>query len=266
MIPLENIAVQAAHAGGDVIIRSLNRVHMLKVKSKGRNDYVTDVDRFAEEKIISVIRKAYPGHRFIGEESGQSGGSDDEVEWIIDPIDGTTNFIHGFPMISVSIAARLRGRLEVGVIYDPLRQELFTASRGNGAMLDNRKIRVTSPSSLEGCLVGTGFPYRENVAHLDAYLGMLRSISLKAAGIRRGGSAALDLAYVAAGRLDGFWELGLKLWDIAAGEIIIREAGGLISDIDGNETHRETGNVVAGSPKVFREILRSVAPFANELA
>lgn len=260
MTPLVNIAVQAARTGGDAIIRSMNRVHNLKVQSKGRNDFVTEVDKFVEDRIIEVIKKSYPHHNFIGEESGTTSGAEGEVEWIIDPIDGTTNFIHGFPAFAVSIAARHQGKMEAGVIYDPLRQELFTASRGNGAMLDERKIRVTSPNGLEGTLIGTGFPYRGDAEALDAYLGMLRDVSLKAAGIRRAGSAALDLAYVAAGRFDGFWEMGLKLWDIAAGELIVREAGGLISDIDGQETHLKTGNIAAGSPRVLRDILKALAP------
>ncbi len=260
MTPLVNVAIQAARTGGDIIIRSMNRVHNVKVQSKGRNDFVTEVDKFVEAKIIEVIKKSYPQHNFLGEESGSTAGRDGEVEWIIDPIDGTTNFIHGFPAFAVSIAARHNGKMEAGVIYDPLRQELFTASRGNGAMLDDRKIRVTKPNSLEGTLIGTGFPYRGDPEALDNYLGMLRDVSLKAAGIRRAGSAALDLAYVAAGRFDGFWEMGLKIWDIAAGELIVREAGGLISDLDGKETHLTSGNVAAGSGKVLRDILKTLAP------
>lgn len=265
MTPLVNIAIQAARVGGDVIIRSMNRVHNLKIEKKGHNDFVTEVDRFTEQKIIEVIRKAYPHHGFIGEESGVTKGKPDETEWIIDPIDGTTNFIHGFPVFSVSIAARRNGKLEAGVIYDPLRQELFTASRGNGAMLQDRKIRVTTPNSLEGCLIGTGFPYRDNPKHMDDYLAMQKAVSLKSAGLRRAGSAALDLAYVACGRLDGFWELGLKLWDIAAGELLIREAGGLICDVDGNETHATTGNVVAGSGKVMRDLLKTISPHCGNI-
>ncbi len=260
MTPLVNVAVEAARTGGDVIIRSMNRVHNLKVQSKGRNDFVTEVDKFVEAKIIETIKKSYPQHNFLGEESGQTSGNDGEVEWIIDPIDGTTNFIHGYPAFAVSIAARHKGKMEAGVIYDPLRQELFTASRGNGAMLDNRKIRVTTPKSLEGTLIGTGFPYRGDKAALDNYLGMLKDVSLKASGIRRAGSAALDLAYVAAGRFDGFWELGLKIWDIAAGELIVREAGGLITDLDGKETQLASGNVAAGSAKVLKDLLQTIAP------
>ncbi|MEM7081234.1 MAG: inositol monophosphatase family protein [Pseudomonadota bacterium] len=260
MTPLVNVAVQAARAGGDAIIRSMNRLHNLTVQSKGRNDYVTEVDKFVEARIIEVIKKSYPHHNFLGEESGTTTGQDGEVEWIIDPIDGTTNFIHGFPAFAVSIAARHHGKMEAGVIYDPLRQELFTASRGNGATLDDRKIRVTAPQGLEGTLIGTGFPYRGDPVELDNYLGMLRDVSLKVAGIRRAGSAALDMAYVAAGRFDGFWERGLKIWDIAAGELIVREAGGLVSDLDGQETHLTTGNVAAGSARVLRDLLKTLAP------
>ncbi|MFK8030729.1 MAG: inositol monophosphatase family protein [Gammaproteobacteria bacterium] len=263
MSPLVNVAVAAARIGGDVIIRSMNRVHNLKVETKGKNDFVTDVDKFVEAKIIESIKKSYPHHSFLGEESGSTSGDEGGVEWIIDPIDGTTNFLHGFPAFCVSIAARHKGKMEAGVIYDPLRQELFTASRGQGAMLDERKIRVTTPSSLEGTLIGTGFPYRGDPEALDNYINMFRDVSIKAAGIRRAGSAALDLAYVACGRFDGFWESGLKIWDIAAGELIVREAGGLICDLDGQENHLKTGNVAAGSSKVLRDILKTLAPYTK---
>jgi len=265
MTPLVNIGVSAAREAGDIIIRSLNLLHRIEVQSKGRNDFVTEVDRAAEQKIIEVIRKSYPDHSFIGEEFGDKRGSNEDFEWIIDPLDGTTNFIHGYPVFCVSIAVRLKGRLEAAVIYDPMRQEFFTASRGNGALLEERKIRVTKPTSLEGCLIATGFPYRDNSVHMDHYLAMQKAVSLKAAGLRRAGSAALDLAYVAAGRFDGFWELGLKLWDIAAGELILREAGGLISDLDGNETHNKTGNVAAGSAKVLRDLLQTVSPHYKQI-
>ncbi len=266
MSPLVNIGVLAARAGGDAIVRSMNKLHNIKVENKGRNDFVTEVDRFAEQKIIETIRGVFPQHSILAEESGASVGRDPDVEWIIDPIDGTTNFIHGFPVFCVSIAARKAGKLEAAVIYDPLRQELFTASRGNGAVLDNRKIRVTTPTSLEGCLIATGFPYREGGVDIDDYLGMMKAVSLKAAGVRRAGSAALDLAYVAAGRFDGFWELGLKIWDIAAGELLIREAGGLISDVHGDANHLSSGHVVAGSSKVFRDLLKTIAPHTKNIS
>ena len=196
-------------------MRSLPRLESIQVASKGRNDFVTDIDHAAEQEIITTIRRAYPDHGFLAEESGRSGS--DEFIWIIDPLDGTTNFVHGFPTFAVSIALEHRGRLEQAVVYDPMRQELFTASRGTGALLDGRRIRVSNHRSLEGALIGTGFPYRENARWLENYLAMLKTIMSMTAGIRRPGSAALDLSYVAAGRLDGFWEIGLHPWDTAAG-------------------------------------------------
>jgi myo-inositol-1(or 4)-monophosphatase len=179
--------------------------------------------------------------------------------WIIDPLDGTTNFMHGFPQFAVSIACQVEGKLDHAVIYDPMRQEIFTATRGSGAYLENRRLRVSNRRSLEGALIGTGFPYRENLHLLDPYLAMFKAVTLKTAGQRRPGAAALDLAYVAAGRTDGFWEFGLKAWDTAAGTLLIREAGGLVSTLDGAE-YKQNGNIVAGSPRVFNELLETIAP------
>lgn len=258
MQPLLNIAVRAARRAGDVIIRHMNFVHQLEVHSKGRNDFVSEVDRMAEAEIIAEIRKAYPDHAVLGEETGRDGEGD--ALWIIDPLDGTTNFLHGFPMFCVSIAFELRGRVEHAVVYDPMRQELFTASRGVGAQLDGRRIRVSTRKHLDGALIGTGFPYRSNIEWMDQYLKMFRGISEKVAGIRRAGSAALDLAYLAAGRLDGFWEFGLKRWDTAAGELLVREAGGLIGDLRGDDGFRDSGNVVAAPPKVFTALLAEIRP------
>jgi len=254
---LLNIAVRAARRAGEIIVRSMARLDSIAVDTKGRNDFVTDVDRAAEAEIIAIIRKHYPSHAILAEESGRTGES--ETEWIIDPLDGTTNFVHGFPVFSVSIACQQRGRLEHAVIFDPLRQEIFTASRGAGAHLENRRIRVSKQRTLEGALVATGFPYRANQQHLDAYLGMLRAVMLNTAGIRRPGSAALDLAYVAAGRVDAFWELGLAPWDTAAGTLLVQEAGGRIGTLSGGE-YRQQGHVVAGTPKVYAELLEVLAP------
>lgn len=254
---LLNIAVRAARRAGELIVRSMARLDSLKVASKGRNDFVTEVDRAAEREIIDVIRKAYPSHSILAEESGRSGESD--TEWVIDPLDGTTNFVHGFPVFSVSIACRIRGRVEHGVVFDPLRQEFFTASRGAGAHLENRRIRVSTQRTLEGSLVATGFPYRANQQHLEAYLGMLKAVMLSVAGVRRPGSAALDLAYVAAGRVDAFWEIGLAPWDTAAGTLLILEAGGRVATLTGGE-YRDGGNIVAGTPKVYSALLEAISP------
>jgi myo-inositol-1(or 4)-monophosphatase len=229
------------------------------VTAKGRNDFVTDVDRSAEQEIIDTIRRSYPNHGFLAEESGESAGRDAEFVWIIDPLDGTTNFLHGFPQFCVSIALRHRGRLEHAVIYDPMRQELFTASRGGGAQLDDKRIRVSKSRGLEGALIGTGFPYRANTRWLDPYLAMLKAVALETAGVRRPGSAALDLAWVAAGRTDAYWELGLSPWDTAAGVLLVTEAGGRVGTLTGGE-YLLGGDIVAGSPKTYEALLALLAP------
>jgi len=262
MHPMLNIAVRAARNAGDIIVRHMNRIDQLTIANKERNDFVSEVDRQAEAEIIAVLRKAYPGHSVLAEESGSHEGSD-EFQWIIDPLDGTTNFLHGFPQFAVSIALKHKGRLDQAVVYDPLRQELFTASRGAGAFLDNRRIRVTKQNTLTGALLGTGFPFKDQ-RHLDAYLNMFRALIVDTAGIRRPGSAALDLAYVAAGRLDGFWEIGLNPWDMAAGVLLVHEAGGLVGDFSGGHDYMKTGNIVAATPKLFPAMLREIRPHLTD--
>jgi myo-inositol-1(or 4)-monophosphatase len=257
MQPMLNIAVRAARAAGDYISRQVNNIPNLEVETKSTNDFVTQVDRQAEARIIETLLKAYPDHSILAEESGKTGES--EFEWIIDPLDGTTNFLRGFPHFAVSIAAAKQGRLQHAVIYDPIKQELFTASKGDGATLNNRKIRVTRRVHTEGALLGTGFPFRSK-QHFPEFQAMLADFFSDAADIRRAGSAALDLAYVAAGRLDGFWEIGLAPWDMAAGTLIIREAGGLVGDFSGNDNFLQTGNIVTANPKLFAEMLRRLQP------
>jgi myo-inositol-1(or 4)-monophosphatase len=257
MQPLLNIGMRAARRAGDLIVKSLARLDSLKVDSKGRNDFVSEIDRKSEADIIATIRRSYPQHAILAEESGRS-GSDDYV-WIIDPLDGTTNFLHGFPVFAVSIAVEHRGRLQHAVVYDPMRQEFFTASRGDGAQLEGKKIRVSSQRTLEGALIGTGLPFRMGAAHVDAYLSMLKAIMSTAAGVRRPGAAALDLAYVAAGRLDGFWEFGLSPWDTAAGTLLIQEAGGRVGIPTGGE-YALGPNIIAGNPKVYEELLATLGP------
>ncbi len=257
MPPLLNIAVRAARRAGEIIVRSLNRLESLAVSAKGRNDFVSEVDHAAEREIIGTIRRHYPQHAVLAEESGRSGTH--ETLWIVDPLDGTTNFLHGFPVFAVSIACQIRGRLEHAVVYDPMRQELFTASRGAGAHLDNHRRRVSKARALEGALIATGFPYRANMHYLDTYLGMLKAVTQHAAGVRRAGAAALDLAYVAAGRVDGFWEIGLSAWDTAAGTLLIQEAGGRIGTLSGAE-YRQEGNILAATPKVYAALLEVLAP------
>jgi myo-inositol-1(or 4)-monophosphatase len=261
MQPLLNIAIRAARRAGDLIVRNVDRVPSLSVRSKSRNDFVTEIDQLAERDIIETIRRSHPDHGFLGEESGRSGG--DEFVWIIDPLDGTTNFLHGFPTFAVSLACEYRGRLEQAVVYDPMRQELFTASRGDGAQLDGRRIRVSKQVELEGALIGTGFPYRANARWIDEYLAMLKSVMERTAGIRRPGAASLDLAYVAAGRIDGFWEIGLNAWDTAAGTLLITEAGGRIGTLSGGD-YRQGGNVIAGTPKVYEALVECLRPHVPE--
>jgi myo-inositol-1(or 4)-monophosphatase len=257
MNPMVTIAVRAAREAGRVITRNFNRVDRLTIADKGRNDFVTEVDRNAEAAIIEVLRDKYPHHAILAEESGAHTGN--EFEWVIDPLDGTTNFLHGLPQFAVSIALKVKGRLEIAVVYDPISEEMFTASRGEGALLNDHKIRVGNRKNLDGALLGTGLPYRD-FRFMDNYLGMLKDLAQDTAGIRRPGSAALDFAYVACGRTDGFWELGLKEWDFAAGALLVREAGGMVTDIAGGERFLETGNVIAGGLKVHNAMLRRIRP------
>lgn len=261
MHPLVNIAVGAARRAGELIARNLDRAGGVSVSEKSRNDFVTEIDHAAEQLVIAAIRKAYPQHGILAEESGRQGG--DEYLWIIDPLDGTTNFLHSFPHLAVSIACRHRGRLEAGVVFDPLRGELFTAARGAGAQLDGRRLRVSNRRGLEGALIGTGFPYRENRRWIKPYLAMFEHVALHAAGMRRAGSAALDLAYVAAGRFDGFWEVGLAPWDTAAGVLLITEAGGLVGTPAGGE-YGDGPHIVAGNPSVYRALVDAFTPLLPE--
>lgn len=261
MNPTLNIAVRAARSAGKVLLRYYERVDQIRVESKSRNDFVSEVDRAAETAIVQELRAKFPHHGILAEEGGTQGGGD--FQWIVDPLDGTTNYLHGFPQFSISIALRNRGQLECGVVYDPLREELFTAARGQGAHLNDRRLRVAGRPSLEGALIGTGFPFRDQ-RHIDAYLGMFKAITLATAGLRRPGSAALDLAYVAAGRTDGFWELGLSQWDFAAGALLIAEAGGTVSDLAGGGRYFETGNLVAGNIRVHQAMLDLIRPFLSD--
>jgi myo-inositol-1(or 4)-monophosphatase len=258
-----NIAIRAARRAGELMIRQLNHLETLEVAEKGRNELVTQVDRACEAAIVEIIKDHYPEHAILAEEGGAAG--DHEYCWIIDPLDGTTNYVHGFPVFSVSIGVTRNGELEHGVVYDPLRQEIFSASRGAGAQLDGRRIRVSKRTTLRQSLVATGFPYRANLLHVDRYLEMLKAVMLESAGVRRPGSAALDLCYVAAGRVEAFWEIGLSQWDIAAGALIIREAGGRISDFHGGDGYLETGNVIAGAPKVYAALSKLLSPFTAGL-
>lgn len=262
MHPMLNIAVRAALAAGKTIIRNIEKVDSFSVNSKRQNDFVTEIDIKAEREIISMLQRSYPNHGIIAEETGHQEG--DDYTWIIDPLDGTTNFIHGFPHFAVSIALVHKKRVEQAVIYNPISQELFTASRGEGAWLNNKRLRVSQRRSLDGALLGTGFPFLQD-HNYDLYMKTLQAFMEKTAGIRRPGAASLDLAYVAAGRMDGFWEMDLKPWDIAAGALLVREAGGLVGEFDGGSEWLKTGNIVAASPKVYHNMLQVLAPISQKL-
>ncbi len=259
MHPTLTIAKRAALSAGKTLLRYFERFDRLTVNTKSYNDFVSEADVQAEQEIITILRRIYPNHSILAEESGYSAGADADYQWIIDPLDGTTNYLHGLPHFAVSIAFQEKGRLETSVVYDPIRQELFTASRGRGAQLNDRRIRVRTVASLDAALLGTGFPIRYP-QHIPAYLNMFGGIFTRCSELRRAGSAALDLAYVASGRLDGFWELGLNAWDIAAGVLLIQEAGGLVGDFGGGYEFLQTGNIVAGNAKIFKALLQNIQP------
>jgi myo-inositol-1(or 4)-monophosphatase len=261
MHPMLNIAVKAARRAGNLIHRAADNLDHLTVTKKSNADYVSEVDRAAERTIIETLLETYPNHAILAEESGTHGES--EYVWIIDPLDGTTNFLHGFPQYAVSIALQHNGVLTQAVIYDPTKNDLFTATRGRGAFLNDRRIRVSKATELADSLIGTGFPYTR-FEHIDAYMDILRDMMHKSAGLRRPGSAALDLAYTAAGRFDGFFETGLKPWDIAAGCLLVTEAGGLVGDLQGNEGYLASGHVCAGNPRIFSQMLQVIAPHLTD--
>ena len=261
MQPILNIAIGAARAAGEIIVRNLDNLDRIKVSEKENNEYFSDVDVKAEQIIIHHIHKAYPEHGIIAEESG-SYNENAEVVWIIDPLDGTTNFLRGFPFFAVSLAVRVKNRIEHGVVFDPVRHECFSASRGYGAQMNARKIRVSNRTHLNKSVLGTGFPVR-NPTLADTFLPAVEHLFGNCAGVRRSGSAALDLAYVASGRLDGMFEFGLRPWDMAAGSLLIREAGGLVGDFNGSEQYMKSGNIVAGNPKIFKALLQMLTPEAK---
>ncbi len=263
MHPLLNTALTVARSTGDMISKAFEQVDMIDVETKSANDFVTKVDRASEQRIIDGLRKRYPDHSFYGEENGlvEGQGEGKDYVWVIDPLDGTTNFIHGVPHFAISIALKIKGQLEVAVVLDPIRKEEFTAARGRGAQLNGRRIRVTGRTKLEGALLATGFPFRPDQNRIfDSYINMFSDFAKATAGIRRAGAASLDLAYVAAGRYDGFWEFGLSEWDIAGGALLVTEAGGLIGDMKGGMDHLKSGNVVCAPPKLFKTMLQTINP------
>ncbi len=259
MHPMLTIAVKAARRAANLIQRKSHNLDIIQTDKKGHNDFVSEVDREAERLIIETIRDAYPTHAILAEESGAYQIGESEYEWLIDPIDGTTNYLHGYPHYAVSIALVCKGQITLGVVYDPVRNDLFTAEKGGGAYLNDRRIRVGRRIQLSDALITTGFPCSDT-SYLDTYLGMFADMIRKTAGVRREGSAALDLCYVASGRADGFWELNLKPWDIAAGALIVQEAGGIVTNPVGEEGWLESGDIVAANPKILGQMLATLAP------
>ena len=258
-------AVKAARRAGNIINRGARDIDLLTVTSKGPKDFVSEIDRAAEAAIVDTIHASYPDHAILAEEgTGGDGNVGSEYLWIIDPLDGTTNFLHGFPQYCVSIALAHRNIVQQGVIYDPVRNDLFTATRGRGAFLNDRRIRVSKRTHLRDALIGTGFPFRDG-SYLDTYLAMMKTMITETAGLRRPGAAALDLAYVAAGSYDGFFEVGLNPWDVAAGSLLVLEAGGLIGDLSGEGDYLYGGQVIAASPKIFAQMVMLLTPFRQAL-
>ena len=261
MHPILNIARRTAISAGKIILRYYENLDRIAINSKRANDWVSDVDLQVEQEIIHSLRRSYPEHAILSEESGQLAG-DAEHQWLIDPLDGTTNYLHGLPFFCISMAYLYRQRLEIGLVYDPLRDELFTASRGQGAQLNDRRIRVTPCSQLNGAVVATGIP-PWIAGQQQSIMAMLNAIVQQGGVLRRYGSAALDLSYVAAGRLDGFWETHLNPWDVAAGTLLIQEAGGLVGDYQGGHSHLYQGQIVAANPKLFKLLLQTIRPHAD---
>lgn len=261
MHPILNIAIKAARQAEKIIMRSIDRIDSIKVSGKGYHDFVSEVDIKSEEAIIQVIKEAYPTHAIIAEERGEMPG--EGFTWVIDPLDGTVNYLHQFPFFCISIAVLKGNTLEHGVVYDPIRNDLFTASRGQGALLNDRRMRVSQRFKMEESLIGTGFPTKE-IHHFKEFVRSFETIFPQTAGVRRAGAAALDLAYVAAGRLDGFWEVRLKSWDMAAGALLIKEAGGYVSDFEGGEDYLDRQHIVAGNPKIHALLLKEIQHSLNK--
>ena len=254
MHPMLNVAIKAARAASRMILRYLDQMDKVDISEKSQNDFVTQVDQASETMIIEEIQKAYPYHTFLGEETGQLTALKNEFCWIIDPLDGTTNFIHGFPQFCISIALMVKGQLEIGLVYDPIRQDLFTATRGQGAYLNNHRMRVSTTKKMCDSLIATGLPFKDK-KNIKPFLQQMENVFMNCRDIRRAGSAALDLAYVASGKLDAYWEANLKIWDIAAGALMVKEAGGAITDFAGADGYLSSGNIVAGNMKVQKELL-----------
>ncbi|MGQ0285686.1 inositol-1-monophosphatase [Pasteurellaceae bacterium 22721_9_1] len=259
MNPMLNIAIRAARKAGNIIAKSYERRDDIETNVKGSNDFVTNIDKAAENAVIETIRASYPEHSIISEEIGSLEGNEQDVQWIIDPLDGTTNFIKGFPHFAVSIAIRVKGRTEVGVVYDPIKNELFTAVRGKGAKLNEIRLRIADRRDMKGAVLATGFPFK-NTKLMPTQMAIMNSLIADTADFRRTGSAALDLCYVAADRIDGYFEMGFKPWDCAAGDLIAREAGALVCDFVAGHNYLTSGHLIAAHPRVVKDILNKIQP------
>lgn len=255
--PMLNIALKAARAACTIMNRASDNLSSLEVHKKAHHDYVSEVDMACERTIIDILREAYPTHQILAEETGVTGPEKSAFQWIIDPLDGTTNFLHGFPQYAVSIALKRENEVIEAVVADPVANEVFTATRGVGAFVNGRRLRVSKRSQMAEALVGTGFPFRRTDEY-DAFLKVFKEVAQSTSGLRRAGAASLDLAYVAAGRLDAFWEANLKSWDMAAGSLLVLEAGGLVTDFKGESDYLEKGQIIAGTPKIFGQLLPMV--------
>ncbi|MCF1426895.1 MAG: inositol-1-monophosphatase [Shewanella sp.] len=263
MHPMLTIAVRAARAAGQTIMRAYTDFDRVEVTTKGINDYVTSVDKEAEAAIVYQIRKSYPDHTIVAEESGENPGTNKDHIWIVDPLDGTTNFVKGIPHFAVSIALQHKGKTEVAVVFDPVRNELFSAVRGRGAKMNDFRLRVSNSTDMNTSVIATGFPFKAR-QHTETYMNILAEVFGQCGDLRRAGSAALDLAYVAAGRLEGYFEIGLKPWDIAAGDLICREAGGTVTDFTGGHGYLLSGNIIAGNPKTTMGLVKTVRPMLSD--
>ena len=255
--PILNIAINAAHIAGDLMRQEFHKVASIPVTQKARHDYVTEIDKSSERQIVREIKRYHPDHAFLGEEGGEDG--DSEFVWIIDPLDGTSNYLHGIPHFAISIALQVKGRTEHAIVYDPMRDEMFSASRGSGAHLNNTRIRVSARNSLDSAILATAFPFRQR-GMMGVYTGIFSDVYRKIEDIRRNGAAALDLAWVAAGRMDAFFEIGLKSWDVAAGALIVREAGGVVTDFDGNDKVEESRSILAAPYKLMTPLRKIIEP------
>ncbi|MDD9196014.1 inositol-1-monophosphatase [Aliivibrio sp. S3MY1] len=263
MHPMLNIAIRTARKAGDFVAKSFEQTDKIETTKKGNNEFITNIENDAQYMLVDMIKKSYPDHSIISEESGLIEGKDADVQWIIDPLDGTTNFVKGIPHFSISIAVRIKGRTEVACVYDPIRNELFTAQRGAGAQRNNQRVRVQELKDMNETILATGLPYRQK-QHAASYSKVLSAMFVECSDIRSSGCPSLDLCYLAAARIDGFFALGLKPWEMAAADLIARESGVICTDFTGNTDYMKTGSLVAGSPRIVKSMLKKIRENGSE--